>query len=544
MPQALVTVPVNPGTSWTNSDFSITLNATEINNTPIAYINYSLNGVPGQINGDFGTVLINTSGNNTLTFYAVDISGNVETERTIQSLLDKVSPNITSFNLSATSVNTGDTITGTCNVTDNLYADISGVVTGIDTSSAGTKSATCTATDLAGNSATTTSPYTVNAVSSGGGSSGGGGSFISTSPKDSAASISHTWYTIIAGTPAIMSINNPKIAFTQISINAKNSLTNPSLRVDTLSSNPSTMVVAPKVYQYLEFTHTKMEDSDISSVVMNFKVPKSWLTENNVQESDVTLYRFSNNKWIALPTTSIGAEGYTSTSPGFSWYTIGNRLAESKQIVPAQTTEVVSAVQSVPTTSQDVSGNPSNAGNFITGQAIGELGTTPSIVVASLVLIGIIGLLFGGYFYFRKPNNPWGGVNGKKNILPVIDIEGIGSEYNKGLDAMGIQNTDQLWKASAGKVSRKTGASVTSVKSWQHMSELSSIKDIGPQYAELLERSGVHTIEQLKKFTPNNLLKLVREKQDSLKLRIQGNFPGHAMVEHWIDEARNHKFSV
>ena len=93
-------------------------------------------------------------------------------------------------------------------------------------------------------------------------------------------------------------------------------------------------------------------------------------------------------------------------------------------------------------------------------------------------------------------------------------------------------------------LARETGASLSSVKSWQHMAELASVRDIGPQYAELLERSGINSIGQLRRYNPTKLLKLVRKKQDSLKLNIQGNSPGHATVEHWIDEANDHKYST
>jgi len=135
-------------------------------------------------------------------------------------------------------------------------------------------------------------------------------------------------------------------------------------------------------------------------------------------------------------------------------------------------------------------------------------------------------------------SNPFG------HVHPVMDLEGIGPEHNKELHKMGIKNTKQLWEADPARVARLTGAPLASVKSWQNMAELASVKDIGPQYAELLERSGVHSITQLKSSNPNKLLDAVREKQDSLKINIQGNSPGHATVEHWIAEARDHKFNA
>jgi len=132
---------------------------------------------------------------------------------------------------------------------------------------------------------------------------------------------------------------------------------------------------------------------------------------------------------------------------------------------------------------------------------------------------------------------------GEDDAHPVIELEGIGPEYSKALLAIGIEDTKQLWEANAFTMAKKTGAPLASVKSWQNMAELSCVKDIGPQYSELLERSGVHNIKQLKDYTAKTLLELVLEKEDSLKINIQGNTPGHDLVKNWIDQARKHKFS-
>ncbi len=129
------------------------------------------------------------------------------------------------------------------------------------------------------------------------------------------------------------------------------------------------------------------------------------------------------------------------------------------------------------------------------------------------------------------------------DVHPVVDLEGIGPKYSKKLHTMGINDTKELWKADTVKVARDTGAPQSVVRSWQSMAELASVKDIGPQYAELLERSGVHSIDQLRGYDTKRLLQLVRAKQDSLKINIQGNTPGQAVVENWIGQARDHRFS-
>ena len=163
-----VTNVTNPGSSGSNVNFNVTLNASGTNST-IDYINYTLNGVPGQIIGDSGNILINTVGNNTIIYYAVDSLGNVEDSITIYAILDNTSANITLFSLSSSSVYTGDTITGTCLATDDFDNNPDIVISGIDTSSTGTKTAICTVTDASGNINTSSLNYTVNQRSSGGG---------------------------------------------------------------------------------------------------------------------------------------------------------------------------------------------------------------------------------------------------------------------------------------------------------------------------------------------------------------------------------------
>lgn len=129
------------------------------------------------------------------------------------------------------------------------------------------------------------------------------------------------------------------------------------------------------------------------------------------------------------------------------------------------------------------------------------------------------------------------------DVYPVVEVEGISPEYNARLQAMGIVDTHQLWKADAEKVAKKAGVPVLTVHNWQDMAELSSVRGIGPQHAELLERSGIHTVEQLRKADPDELLSLVRKKQESLKVNIEGNRPSHSTIEHWIEEARGKKGS-
>jgi predicted flap endonuclease-1-like 5' DNA nuclease len=130
--------------------------------------------------------------------------------------------------------------------------------------------------------------------------------------------------------------------------------------------------------------------------------------------------------------------------------------------------------------------------------------------------------------------NPFGDVHA------VIDVEGIGPDYADLLNAAGIYNTRQLWEADVEQVAAAIQAPVLTVDKWQQMCELIAIKGIGPQYAELLVRSGVKTIAQLRDSDETELVASVTKTQASVGPRIQGNTIGHASVGNWIRAARGH----
>ncbi|HYD03041.1 MAG TPA: DUF4332 domain-containing protein [Alphaproteobacteria bacterium] len=129
------------------------------------------------------------------------------------------------------------------------------------------------------------------------------------------------------------------------------------------------------------------------------------------------------------------------------------------------------------------------------------------------------------------------------DVYPVSDIDGIGPAHTRSLAGMGIRNTKQLWEADTTKVARQTGASFNSVRSWQHMSELASVRGVGPRYADLLEKSGIHSVAQLQEYDADELHNIVRKKQNIAKVNIEEP-PAHATVENWISEARDHRFST
>lgn len=69
------------------------------------------------------------------------------------------------------------------------------------------------------------------------------------------------------------------------------------------------------------------------SAVIEFKVPKSWLTTNNIASDSVRLLKYDNGQWIELPTTATGVEDatyryYSATTTGFSTFAVTGKSAE------------------------------------------------------------------------------------------------------------------------------------------------------------------------------------------------------------------------
>ncbi len=164
------------------------------------------------------------------------------------------------------------------------------------------------------------------AASSGGGAAGGG----AVTASNVAASAARQWDALEAGATGTLAVNNEKIAVTGVIVDVKNSVTRPSITVESLNSNPYSKTAAAKVFQYLEIKKSNIADSDASKITINFRVSKSWLTTNGIAESDILLWRYKSGEWSMLETKLTSSDGsfahYQAITPGFSTFAIGNRV--------------------------------------------------------------------------------------------------------------------------------------------------------------------------------------------------------------------------
>jgi len=123
----------------------------------------------------------------------------------------------------------------------------------------------------------------------------------------------------------------------------------------------------------------------------------------------------------------------------------------------------------------------------------------------------------------------------------IIDIQGIGPVYAEKLIAAGIVTVDQLLEKGKTAKGRKaledeTGITGKLILTWVNHADLFRIKGVGPQFAELLEASGVDTVKELGHRVAANLaakMKEVNEEKHLTKVT-----PVESQVQSMIDQAK------
>ena len=206
----------------------------------------------------------------------------------------------------------------------------------------------CVFSTYAGGTPGTSSSSSSSSSSSGGGSGGGGGGGGGGAAINLAAYASIRWDIVKEGTSAVLTVKNEKISVSEVKIDALNTLSNVDLTVEGLESNPLPVAASSKVYQYLKITEANIVDSDASKITISFKVPQSWLAANFVNENDVVLLRYSEDKWNELQTAKLSSDVnysyHQSTTPGFSVFAIGSKETSQQlqEITPSEEMQEIS----------------------------------------------------------------------------------------------------------------------------------------------------------------------------------------------------------
>ena len=294
-----------------------------------------------------------TEGNHTVTFFVNDTHGNHNKTQSISFFVDKTAPSLT-ITCTPSEPKEGETVSCTCSASDSgtgLRSDAafiggtksqSTVASGIgqhDTSE-------CSAEDYSFNRNTKKGSYSVVSAASGG--SGGGGAGGGSSSSIGTSGVKHVWASINAGEVAKIVADKPGLAVTAVEVKVDQTIYGAWVQVKSVEKadlpSAASSKLAGKVYDLIEISDNKIafKEAVVSERTVNFKVEKSWLSQNGLDKSDVALLRYNNNEWVALPTT-VGSEDalaveYKATTPGFSFFAVGEKSAATA-VAPSPSAE-------------------------------------------------------------------------------------------------------------------------------------------------------------------------------------------------------------
>lgn len=120
-------------------------------------------------------------------------------------------------------------------------------------------------------------------------------------------------------------------------------------------------------------------------------------------------------------------------------------------------------------------------------------------------------------------------------------IEGIGGAYSDKLGAAGINTMEVLLDKCCSKKGRKevaeaSGVSEKLILGWINRADLSRVKGISTQYADLLKFAGVDTVPELAQRNATNLHAKIVEVNEQKKLVRK--LPTASQIEQWVGQAK------
>ncbi len=113
--------------------------------------------------------------------------------------------------------------------------------------------------------------------------------------------------TIPAGTSGVAAFTKEDDLYVQeITITPKTNAENVVVTVKKEAAKPANVTDAPgNVFAYLTITALNIKEENITTAKIKFKVLKSWLTDNSIDENSVKMMRYKDNTWQTLQTAKV-----------------------------------------------------------------------------------------------------------------------------------------------------------------------------------------------------------------------------------------------
>ncbi|HEY3360701.1 MAG TPA: PGF-pre-PGF domain-containing protein [Methanosarcina sp.] len=205
------------------------------------------------------------------------------------------------------------------------------------------KAATITALGNSGSSGGSSGGSSSGSSHSSSGSGGGGGGGGSPEPAKNieAKELSQTYIT--SGDSVKFEFPKNATDIVYLSFDSKKTVGKAATTVEMLNEKSTLTPDAPEgeIYDYLNIwvgnSGYGNDENNFKNAVICFKVAKSWIQDKGVDQSSITLNRYSEKKWNKLPVTLLREDGkylyFTSKTPGFSPFAITGKLTTKEDTI-------------------------------------------------------------------------------------------------------------------------------------------------------------------------------------------------------------------
>ncbi len=281
--------------------------------------------------------------------------------------LNNVGDSSTTYSISIASSPSGVTSTLATGSASGTITGSSLVTNTYTVSSSTATTYTLTATITGGNAQTLTASknLTITAVSSSSSSSSSSGSSSTTivTPEVIVPKSTTTLDKVASGSQALFAFDTTGLKISEIKFTSNKDLTKIGLTLTEIArgdiaSELSLALKTPagRVYTYFNIQKTNFNDADIQgTAAIKFKINKVWLTDNHVDKSELALFRYVGNQWVALPTTYLSDDStslfYRAETPGFSYFSVAQRKPIEQNQVTVLNNTVPQTVNNQSTTS-------------------------------------------------------------------------------------------------------------------------------------------------------------------------------------------------
>ncbi|HJQ92668.1 MAG TPA: DUF4332 domain-containing protein, partial [Candidatus Thermoplasmatota archaeon] len=122
--------------------------------------------------------------------------------------------------------------------------------------------------------------------------------------------------------------------------------------------------------------------------------------------------------------------------------------------------------------------------------------------------------------------------------VDILQLEGVGPVHAKQLRKAGVKSSEALIAADPKALAAKTTIAEGLIRTWRSMATLLPVKGVGPQYAEVLARTGIESLVDLANCDADKLTARIEALLESKQVTIVGTKVTEKRVASWIAAAQ------